>query len=166
MRAPCEFMSKLGGGSVPTTIHEDLDMMKLPLGVAAIALTLAIGAPSLSADEWRGGSQGDTTYRYRYQTRHYDYYPQARHSWHHAPSYYPRPRWHDEGYDRRAIYNAGFNRGAEAQWRLSYRRWAYEYAAYRQWRGPTGIFALGAGFGQGGAGYGSGLGYGRRCDCD
>jgi hypothetical protein len=142
-------------------------MTRLPLGAAAIALTLALGTPSLSADEWHGASHGDTSYRYRYQTRHYDYYPQPRHSWrgHYAHSRYRQAHGYDGGYERRAIYNAGFNRGAEAQWRLAYRRWAYEYAAYRQWRGPTGIFALGVGLGVGGAGY-SGAGYGRRCDCE
>jgi hypothetical protein len=139
-------------------------MLKLPLGASAIALTLALGAPPLSADQWRGDTP---EYRVHDQTRHY--YMQRGHSWReHEHSYYPQPRSYDHGYARRSIYNAGFNAGAEAQWRIAYQRWAYEYAAYRQWRGPTGIFALGGGLG-GGAGYGGagyGGGYGRRCDCD
>ena len=142
-------------------------MMKLPLGAAAITLTLALGAPSLSADEWRGASQPQTTYRYTDQTRHY--YPPPRHSWREdvRQSYDTQPRSYDEGYGRRAIYNAGFNRGAEAQWRISYRHWAYKYAAYRQWRGPTGIFALAGGLaGGGGSHYGSRGQYGSQCGCE
>jgi hypothetical protein len=146
-------------------------MTKLPLGAAAIALTLALGAPSLSADEWHGG-HGGTSYRHHYQTRHSAYYPQPRHSWqeHHAHSYYPRAHGYDGGYDRHAVYNAGFNHGAEAQWRIAYRRWAYEYAAWRQWRGPTGIFALAGGLtgggGYGGGEYGTPGGYGQQCNCE
>jgi|SRR3954447_13222591 hypothetical protein len=127
-------------------------MSRLPLRVSAVALTLALGAPALSAGEWRGDTP---EYRVHYETRHY--YVQREHE----HSYYAQPRSYGEEYERHAIYNAGFNAGAEAQWRIAYHRWAYEYATYRQWRGPTGIFALGAGFG-GGAGYG----YSRRCDCD
>ena len=150
-------------------------MIKLPLASAAIALTMAIGAPSLSADEWHHGGW------HRGHSHHYGYYRPHRHyGWHGG---------NDGTYGRRAIYNAGFNHGAYAQWRLAYQRWAYEYAAYRQWRGPTGIFALaggvtglGAGYGGGpgygaagygggpgyggGAGYGAGAGDGPPCNCD
>jgi hypothetical protein len=131
-------------------------MMKLPLGAAAITLTLALGAPSLSADEWHhgGGHRGYSHHYSDYQPRHH--YSQPRY----AQSYYPRPHGYGDGYERRAIYNAGFNRGAEAQWRIAYQRWAYEYAAYRQWRGPTGIFALAGGLTGGGPRYGS------QCNCE
>ena len=136
-------------------------MMKYPLGAAVIALTMITGAPSLSADEWHGaGHRGYSHYGYSQQYGHNQprpYYSHAR--------YYAQPRGYDGGYDRRAIYNAGFNHGALAQWRIAYQRWAYEYAEWRQTRGPTGIFALGAGL-AGGGGYGGGAGYGSQCNCE
>jgi hypothetical protein len=163
-------------------------MMKYPLGAAAIALTMVIGAPSLSADGWRGAAHRG--YSHHGYSRHYGQYQprpsysQPRYSWHRSgSSYYGPPRGYDGGYERRAIYNAGFNQGAEAQWRIAYQRWAYEYAEWRQTRGPTGIFALGAGLAGGGGysgGYGEaygngggyagrgygGAGYGSQCDCE
>jgi hypothetical protein len=160
-------------------------MMKYPLGVAAIALTMTIGAPSLSADGWHGAAhRGYSHHGYSHHYGHYQprpYYSQPRYSWRRpGPSYYGQPGGYDGGYERRAIYNAGFNQGAEAQWRIAYQRWAYEYAEWRQTRGPTGIFALGAGLtgsggyggggygggGYGGAGYGGVAGYGSQCNCE
>ena len=149
-------------------------MMKHLPGAAAIALTLTLGAPSLSADEWHGGHRGYSHNSGHYQPRPYYSQPRYSHShygWHRAaPSYGAEPRGYDGGYDRRAVYNAGFNHGAEAQWRIAYRRWAYEYAAWRQWRGPTGIFALAGGLtgggGYGGGEYGTPGGYGQQCNCE
>jgi hypothetical protein len=147
-------------------------MKKLTLGAAAIALTMALGAPSLSADEWhRGGWHRGHSHHYgHYQPRHSYYHPRyshPRYSWHRGgPSYGELPRGYDGGYGGRAIYNAGFNHGALAQWRIAYQRWAYEHA---QWRRPTGIFALAGGLTGGGAGYGGrgyGGGYGPPCNCD
>jgi hypothetical protein len=139
-------------------------MTKLRLGAAAIALTLALGAPTLSADEWHGSGHRGYTHHYgQYQPR--PYYSHRHYGWHRpAANYYAAPRGYDGGYDRHAVYNAGFNHGAEAQWRIAYRRWAYEYAAWRQWRGPTGIFALAGGLT--GGGYGTPDGYGQQCNCE
>ena len=167
-------------------------MMKHALSAAAFALTMTIGAPSLSADEWHGAShRGYSHHGYSHHGygQHYGHYqprpsysrsrPRYSHphySWREAPSYGAQPRSYDGGYERRAIYNAGFNRGAAAQWQLSHQRWAYDYAAWQQRRGPTGIFALaggltggggysGGGYG-GGAGYGAPTQYGSQCNCE
>lgn len=164
-------------------------MMKHALSATAFALTMTIGAPSLSADERQGGSHRGYLHR-GYLHRGYSHHGYGQHYGHYQPRpSYSQPRyshphysWRDahlHGYDHgcgRAIYNPGFNRGAEAQWRLSHRRWAYDYAAWQQRRGPTGIFALagglaggggysGGGYG-GGAGYGSTSQYGSQCNCE